>query len=454
MWGRNVYDSIAKFLQFQLTVNVVAVIVAFVGACAIEDSPLKAVQMLWVNLIMDTLASLALATEMPTSSLLLRKPYGRTKPLISRTMMKNIIGHAIYQLVVIFFLLFGGDRFFDIDSGQDAPLNSYPTQHFTIIFNTFVMMTLFNEVNSRKIHGERNIFEGLFSNPIFYGILIVTAIAQIVIVQFGGRPFNTAALTVEQWMWCVLFGFGVLLWGQLITTIPTKRIPKRFTWGSGPPEEIMDATSSLAEDGSSGSLSQDVKRTGQILWIRGLTRLQTQLRVVRAFKSTLEDMEERRSVHSLHSLRTSRSHPGPRPLSDISFIDEEVNAPSPNDYPYDISLKNPVGPSFGNLHAHTNTTSKDRYPNYRNQQPINTPASVGGLGETAPLLAKEPQMERSRSAPFASMHPITTGLHQTSGANQRHLTPSTARQTAALNNPLVQGYHLLAEPNRIHETSI
>lgn len=101
MWGRNVYDSIAKFLQFQLTVNVVAVTIAFVGACAISDSPLKvriqepfliplgletlskswysfeAVQMLWVNLIMDTLASLALATEMPTEELLKRKPYGR-----------------------------------------------------------------------------------------------------------------------------------------------------------------------------------------------------------------------------------------------------------------------------------------------------------------------------------------------------------------------------------------
>lgn len=73
-----------------------------------QDSPLKAVQMLWVNLIMDTLASLALATEMPTSALLLRKPYGRTKPLISRTMFKNILGHAIYQLIIIFFLLFGG----------------------------------------------------------------------------------------------------------------------------------------------------------------------------------------------------------------------------------------------------------------------------------------------------------------------------------------------------------
>ncbi|KHJ75704.1 hypothetical protein OESDEN_24680 [Oesophagostomum dentatum] len=72
MWGRNVYDSIAKFLQFQLTVNVVAVTIAFIGACAISDSPLKAVQMLWVNLIMDTLASLALATEMPTEDLLER----------------------------------------------------------------------------------------------------------------------------------------------------------------------------------------------------------------------------------------------------------------------------------------------------------------------------------------------------------------------------------------------
>lgn len=73
-----------------------------------QDSPLKAVQMLWVNLIMDTFASLALATEPPTEALLLRNPYGRKKPLISRTMMKNILGHAIYQLTVVFSLLFAG----------------------------------------------------------------------------------------------------------------------------------------------------------------------------------------------------------------------------------------------------------------------------------------------------------------------------------------------------------
>ena len=73
-----------------------------------QDSPLKAVQMLWVNLIMDTFASLALATEPPTESLLLRKPYGRNKPLISRTMMKNILGQGVYQLTIIFTLLFAG----------------------------------------------------------------------------------------------------------------------------------------------------------------------------------------------------------------------------------------------------------------------------------------------------------------------------------------------------------
>ena len=111
MWGRNVYDSIAKFLQFQLTVNVVAVLTAFVSACTIADSPLKAVHMLWINLIMDTLASLALATEMPTDELLERKPYGRKKSLISRTMIKNILVHALYELAVLLTFLFKGKFF-------------------------------------------------------------------------------------------------------------------------------------------------------------------------------------------------------------------------------------------------------------------------------------------------------------------------------------------------------
>ncbi|KAG4079815.1 hypothetical protein HA402_014946 [Bradysia odoriphaga] len=302
MWGRNVYDSIAKFLQFQLTVNVVAVIVAFIGACAVQDSPLKAVQMLWVNLIMDTLASLALATEMPTPDLLLRKPYGRTKPLISRTMMKNIIGQAIYQLGVIFSLLFVGDKLLDVESGHGQP----PTQHFTIIFNSFVMMTLFNEFNARKIHGQRNVFEGVFTNPIFYSIWIGTCVSQVVIIQYGKMAFSTKELTLEQWLWCLFFGLGTLLWGQVITTVPTRTLPKLLSWGRGHPEQYTEAIN-LGDERFDSMDSDKKPRAGQILWIRGLTRLQTQLRVIRAFRSTLEDLEERRSVHSM---RSSRSHTG------------------------------------------------------------------------------------------------------------------------------------------------
>ncbi|XP_063542836.1 plasma membrane calcium-transporting ATPase 3 isoform X7 [Cydia strobilella] len=315
MWGRNVYDSIAKFLQFQLTVNVVAVIVAFIGACAIQDSPLKAVQMLWVNLIMDTLASLALATEMPTPDLLQRKPYGRTKPLISRTMMKNILGQAIYQLFIIFSLLFVGDRILNIPSGRGKQLNTEPTAHFTIIFNTFVMMTLFNEINARKIHGQRNVFQGLFTNPIFYSIWIGTALSQVVIIQFGGMAFSTAGLSIDQWLWCLFFGAGTLVWGQLVTSVPTRKIPKKLSWGRGQPD------SSASQPGPDYDSDLDKKpRAGQILWIRGLTRLQTQLRVVRAFKSTLEDLEERLSAHSAAGLR-SRLRAAP---ADVPYIDEDA----------------------------------------------------------------------------------------------------------------------------------
>ncbi|XP_047461533.1 plasma membrane calcium-transporting ATPase 3b isoform X2 [Mugil cephalus] len=301
MWGRNVYDSISKFLQFQLTVNVVAVIVAFTGACITQDSPLKAVQMLWVNLIMDTFASLALATEPPTEALLLRKPYGRNNPLISLTMMKNILGHGVYQLVIIFTLLFIGERMFNIDSGRNAPLHSPPSEHYTIIFNTFVLMQLFNEINARKIHGERNVFDGIFGNPIFCSIVLGTFAVQIVIVQWGGKPFSCAPLNVEQWLWCLFVGVGELLWGQVIATVPTERLPclKEAGLGLEPGEEEGEE---MAEDEEEIDCAERELRRGQILWFRGLNRIQTQMRVVKAFRSSLyegrEKPESRNSIHN------------------------------------------------------------------------------------------------------------------------------------------------------------
>uniref|UniRef100_A0A8C7DT34 Calcium-transporting ATPase n=1 Tax=Oncorhynchus kisutch TaxID=8019 RepID=A0A8C7DT34_ONCKI len=284
MWGRNVYDSISKFLQFQLTVNVVAVIVAFTGACITQDSPLKAVQMLWVNLIMDTLASLALATEPPTESLLLRKPYGRNKPLISRTMMKNILGHAVYQLTIIFTLLFAGENIFNIDSGRNAPLHSPPSEHYTIVFNVFVMMQLFNEINARKIHGERNVFEAIYRNPIFCSVVLGTFVLQIVIVQVGGKPFSCTALTIDQWLWCVFIGVGELLWGQLISAIPTHHLKFLKEAGHGTHKEDVPENEMNEGDDEIDHAEMELRR-GQVLWFRGLNRIQTQMDVVYTFQT-------------------------------------------------------------------------------------------------------------------------------------------------------------------------
>ncbi|CAG7832800.1 unnamed protein product [Allacma fusca] len=217
MWGRNVYDSIAKFLQFQLTVTMVAVVVAMVGACVYNTSPLKAVQMLWVNLIMDTLASLALATELPTEDLLLRKPYGRTASLISPIMLQNIVLHSTYQCVIILLILFLAPMMLNMDDGTKK---DEPSSHLTMVFNSFVIMTLFSEINARKIHGERNVFKGIFRNAIFYSIWIGTLVGQVIIIQWGGRVFFTYALTPDQWLYCAMFGFSTLLWGQVACSVP------------------------------------------------------------------------------------------------------------------------------------------------------------------------------------------------------------------------------------------
>ncbi|TRY56127.1 hypothetical protein DNTS_015252 [Danionella cerebrum] len=388
MWGRNVYDSISKFLQFQLTVNVVAVIVAFTGACITQDSPLKAVQMLWVNLIMDTFASLALATEPPTEALLLRKPYGRNKPLISRTMMKNILGHAVYQLTIIFTLLFaeissripmaetvmakqnqrvcnnsslsetwntymrglGHVKRMDTDCipkdlyGElklpfkdvlkkdmkqcSINLNSWENQaddrpawrcavFLRRLVNTTKMphkkdpaataatpaiclhlpqvrqglpsfTTLFNEINARKIHGERNVFEGIFNNVIFCSIVFSTFIIQFLVTMGHG----------------------------------TKK------------EEIPEEELEEMEDLDEIDHAEMELRRGQVLWCRGLNRIQTQIRVVNAFRDSmspyegLETPESRSSIHNFMSHPEFRIEDSEPAIPLIDDTDHEEEAPT------------------------------------------------------------------------------------------------------------------------------
>ncbi|ETW07818.1 calcium-translocating P-type ATPase, PMCA-type, variant [Aphanomyces invadans] len=272
-WGRNVYDSIAKFLQFQLTVNIVAITTAVVGAIALNESPLTAIQLLWVNLIMDTFASLALATDPPTDSLLHRKPYPRTKALLSKKMLKHILGQSVFQLVLILLLVFQGDAFFGIKSGRrsaqqvDSGERSPPSQHYTIVFNTFVFLQLFNELNSRKIHDEVNIFTNIWGNTLFIGISIFQVGAQALICQLGGRAFGCAMLTTEQFFICVGLGSLSLPVGLLLRLTAYKPLNSAF---KGKANE-----------------AQDTSTRGRELWMRGLRRLRAQVRVVKAFQRGL-----------------------------------------------------------------------------------------------------------------------------------------------------------------------
>jgi len=118
LWGRSVYDNIRKFLQFQLTVNLVALSLVFISACSGVVTPLNAVQMLWVNLVMDTMGALALATEPPTPSLLNRKPYKRSSSLISWPMWRNILVQSAFQLSLLLILLFKGPAIFNVPAGE------------------------------------------------------------------------------------------------------------------------------------------------------------------------------------------------------------------------------------------------------------------------------------------------------------------------------------------------
>merc|ERR1712083_204392 len=239
---------------------------------------------------------LALTTEMPTPELLLRRPYGRTKALISRTMAKNILGQAVYQLFITFGMMFYGNIIFEIDDGKHAPITDPPSVHFTMIFNSFVMMTLFNEINARKIHGQRKVFIGLFTNPIYYIIWFATFIGQVLIIQYAKFAFSTAPLNLEQWIWCIFFGLGTLVWQQIITTIPNSCIPHSFSYGRQPPAEPTSPIALSANEVGHGHHhhhheSFSSTRSGQILWIRGLTRLQTQIRVVNAFRHGMDSQQ-------------------------------------------------------------------------------------------------------------------------------------------------------------------
>ena len=223
-YGRNVYDCIRKFVQFQLTTNIVAVFMTFLGGIILKDSPLNAIQMLWVNLIMDSFASLALATEDPTESLLDRLPYSREASILTPMMKLNIISQAIFQITTLTVIIFYGDYIFGVPSDRNLEhfmWNNVNGYHFTIFFNIFVFMQVFNSINARKLQkDELNVFTGIMGNWLYILIQSIIIIGQIILVTFGGRAVRTHPLSLKQHADCLIISALTLVWGFFIKLLP------------------------------------------------------------------------------------------------------------------------------------------------------------------------------------------------------------------------------------------
>ncbi|BGP49580.1 plasma membrane calcium [Rhodotorula kratochvilovae] len=223
MWGRCVNDSVRKFLQFQLSVNICAVLITFVTAVASdeEESVLTAVQLLWVNLIMDTFAALALATDPADPESLNRKPDRKTAPLISINMWVMILGQAAYKTIVPLVLNFAGHQILGLHATDEAERINEENDLKTLIFNAFVMSQIFNMFNCRRLDRKFNIFSRVHKNPYFIVIFIIMVGGQALIVNFGGAAFQVHRISGTYWAISIIIGLISIPWAAFLRCLPT-----------------------------------------------------------------------------------------------------------------------------------------------------------------------------------------------------------------------------------------
>ncbi|PON79972.1 P-type ATPase [Parasponia andersonii] len=213
-WGRCIYNNMQKFIQFQLTANLSALVINFVAAISDRQVPLTILPLLWMNLVMDTLAALALAIEEPTDELMEKPPVGRTEPLITNTMWRNLLSQAFYQTAVLVTLQFRGKSIFGVnDKVKD-----------TLIFNTFILCQVFNEFNARKLE-KKNLFKGSHRNKLFLAIIAITILLQVLMVEFLKKFADTERLNLGQWVTCVGLAAASLPIDWAVKSIP---VPDRL----------------------------------------------------------------------------------------------------------------------------------------------------------------------------------------------------------------------------------
>ena len=239
MWGRSLYQNIQRFILFQLTVNVVACVIVGIGAFMSYQSPLTVTQMLWVNLIMDTFAALALASLPPSEEVMAHKPRRRTDFIVSRRMMWFIGGIGIGFTLFLFglmqylkqchiaslaeFSLSGYiSTFFDF---HYAPSDEISLYDHTIFFTVFVFLQFWNLFNAKSFASGHSAFWKLGESKVFFTTLLMIFVGQILIVEFGGQMFNVheGGLRFADWVAIVTGTAPVLLIGELVHAFDRRR---------------------------------------------------------------------------------------------------------------------------------------------------------------------------------------------------------------------------------------
>ena len=201
MWGRSLYKNIQRFIVFQLTINVVALLSVLLGAFLGTALPLTVTQMLWVNLIMDTFAAMALASISPSMDVMNEKPRKRTDFIITPAMRKNIFGVGAAFLIILMGML---SIFNNMPGGMDV-------HHLTIFFTIFVMLQFWNLFNASVFGTNHSIFKDASHAIGMLGVALIILVGQFVIVTVGGKVFRTEPLSVMEWVY-IIVGTSLVLW--------------------------------------------------------------------------------------------------------------------------------------------------------------------------------------------------------------------------------------------------
>ena len=201
MWGRSLYKNIQRFIVFQLTINVVALLSVLLGAFFGTELPLTVTQMLWVNLIMDTFAAMALASISPSMDVMNEKPRKRTDFIITPAMRNNILGVGLGFLVILMGLL---AYFKTLPGGMDV-------HHLTVFFTIFVMLQFWNLFNASVFGTNHSIFKDASHALGMLSVALIILVGQFLIVTFGGKVFRTEPLPLMEWLY-IIGGTSIVLW--------------------------------------------------------------------------------------------------------------------------------------------------------------------------------------------------------------------------------------------------